>query len=178
MPDLEHQHGEDELRSAVARCGADGVDVEVRAHGVPGSLRYSSTATSSWARSQPDDACRKNPIFGLSMAKVGRRSRAASLEDVLGGVPSELESCGDGCCPFDEVVVEEWDADFEGVGHAGAVEVVEHVVGQRELRIEVQRGCERVVVRHTEPDAVDRTGRRGRCVEQPAAEHASDRGRH
>ena len=98
------------------------------------------------------------------MAKVSKKVAGCFFEDVLGGVPSELEGCGDGCCPFDEGVVEEWDADFEGVGHAGAVEVVEHVVGQRELRIHVQRGRERVVVRHAGQEPIDQTGHRAAFV--------------
>ena len=74
--------------------------------------------------------------------------------------PPDLEVVGDRGAELDELVVEERDADLERVRHRGAVEVVEHVVDERELAVEVERRRQRVVA--TPPSRVAANGSRAR----------------
>ena len=99
--------------------------------------------------------------------------RAASLRTYFVLRPPDLEAARDRGAELDELVVEERHPHLERMRHRGAVEVVEHVVDERELRVEIQRLRERIAV---EPggEGVDRTKCRG-AVERRALTNQAPR---
>src|SRR5687767_12185556 len=88
---------------------------------------------SSKLRAQPAFGCpAEEPDLPLVNDALGNKAERCFLQDILCGKASHLQAAGDPRAVLDEVVIEEGDADFEGVRHGDAVEVMEHVVDEGE----------------------------------------------
>jgi hypothetical protein len=103
-------------------------------------------ARSAWARNHPAAAELKNPILRFFTMRSGRTSWAARLR--IGRDASAV---------LDQLVVEEGHTDLERMGHGGAVEVVEHVVHERELSVQVEESREVSTGVASDPGADDVT---------------------
>ena len=105
------------------------------------------------------DGAAKNPTFGLSMLVSGTSPRARPAAR-LRRPAVDLQALGHRRAELDEPVVEEGDAHLERVRHRRAVEVVEHVVGERRA---ARRGSSvvetRVVRRRRRPRDCERAPR-------------------
>ena len=86
---------------------------------------------------------------------VGDEASRRVLEHVLrlevASAPVHLEVRRHRGAQLDEVVIEEWHPHLERVRHRGAIEVVEHVVGEPELAVEEERRRQRRVREVAEP---------------------------
>ncbi len=92
------------------------------------------------APNHPSTAGLKKPIFGLSMIRSGTRPRAACLRTCfVRSLPNLEVAAGSVAQNSTNSWSRNGNAHLERVRHRRAVEVVEHVVGEAELRVEVQR---------------------------------------
>ena len=105
----------------------------------------------AWSRNQPSTDSAKKPILRLSMIRSGRSPRDARLSRYFVVSRRTLSPCGMPRAVLDHLVIEERHPNLQGVRHRGAVEVVEHVVDERQLRVDVQRRGKRRVREVPEP---------------------------
>ena len=92
-----------------------------------------------WARNHPETAWLEEADLGLVDDLVGDVAAGRRLSRYLvTDARRTLSEARDAGAELDDVVVEERHPDLERVRHRRAVEVVEHVVHQAELRVEVE----------------------------------------
>src|SRR5438094_2125137 len=93
----------------------------------------------------PVERAVEEPDLALVDDLVGQQAARRLLEQVLGAETADLEVGRDAGAVLDDLVVEEGDAHLERAGHRGAIEVLEHVVDERESAVEVEGGGQRIV---------------------------------
>ena len=113
----------------------------------PVEQRLAAPARRDGRRSQAPSAEWKKPRLGLSMIASSTRPRLARLRISLRRPRQTRRESGRRVQNSTSVVVHERDADLERRRHRHLVEVQEHVVHEREARVEVQRLAERAAGR-------------------------------